>query len=110
MAPSLWHVYPLVPVLRVAPSRRPCPSRSVQGGFWYFRTRNLLGNVTTNERHNHHRYSHFKTVDGAFHNPFDRGPRRNCQVYFCGDGNRDAQPMLAALDARATVTSSTTSG
>ena len=63
--------------------------------------------MTTNERHNAHRYSHFKTADGTFHNPFDRGPRRNCYAYFCGGGDGDGQqPMLAARDV--TVTTSTT--
>ena len=51
--------------------------------FWYNRTRNLLSNLTTNERHNCKRYPHFKTVDGRFTNPFDRGVAANCHAFFC---------------------------
>jgi hypothetical protein len=51
--------------------------------FWYCRTRNVLVNLTTNERHNKSRYAHFRRSDGSFFNPFDRGPLANCKHYFC---------------------------
>ena len=54
-----------------------------QVAFWYFRTRNLLANVTTNERHNLRRYPHFRAADGTVVNPFDRGTAANCVYYFC---------------------------
>eukprot|EP00966_Prymnesium_polylepis_P060713 1408706-Prymnesium_polylepis.2 len=96
------------PLRRCSASPRYAP-HLWQGAFWYFRTRNLLKNVTTNERHNHHRYAHFKSVDGAFHNPFDRGMRANCTAYFClrSDGNSDVLPMLS--DVTVNTTSSTQS-
>ena len=46
------------------------------------RTRNVVANITTNERINMKRYAHFKRYDGSFINPFDRGPLRNCQQYW----------------------------
>ena len=51
--------------------------------FWLNRTRNLLSNITTNERYNRKRYPHFKTLDGGFYNPFDRGVAANCHTFFC---------------------------
>lgn len=51
--------------------------------FWCNRTRNLLSNLTTNERYNRKRYPHFKTLDGGFTNPFDRGVAANCHGFFC---------------------------
>ena len=54
-----------------------------QAIFWCNRTRNLLSNLTTNERCNHKRYPHFKTLDGGFFNPFDRGLAANCRAFFC---------------------------
>ena len=83
--------------------------------FCAHRTRNLLQNITTNERincrrgvhipftdHARHsmrvlvgarvsqrrglarrRYAHFRSSDGGFVNPFDRGVRANVRAYFC---------------------------
>ena len=55
--------------------------------FWAHRTRNIVANLTTNERYNLRRYPHFKRPDGSFVNPFDRGLAGNCGFYFlapCG--------------------------
>lgn len=60
--------------------------------FWYNRTRNLLSNLTTNERHNCKRYPHFKTVDGRFTNPFDRGVAANCHAFFCPGVQLEVEP------------------
>ena len=54
-----------------------------QAIFWCNRTRNLLSNLTTNERYNRKRYMHFKTLDGGFSNPFDGGVAANCHGFFC---------------------------
>ena len=62
--------------------------------FWAYRTRNILANLTTNERHNIKRYPHFRQpsssssgtgTTGGFVivNPFDRGMAGNCAHYFC---------------------------
>lgn len=42
----------------------------------------VLNNMTTNEKANYSRYRHFKTVDGRFKNPFDRGILMNCLEYW----------------------------
>ena len=34
--------------------------------------------MTTNELANWQRYPYMRGVDGSFHNPFDRGCKRNC--------------------------------
>ena len=56
--------------------------------FWLHRTRNVVANLTTNERYNLRRYAHFKRADGGgFANPFDRGVAGNCAFFFlapCG--------------------------
>jgi len=64
--------------------------------FWIHRTRNLLQNMTTNERQNRGRYAHFKSVDGGFVNPFDRGALCNCATYFCGSrgAESDGEELL----------------
>lgn len=51
--------------------------------FWWQRTRNVLANLTTNERHNRSRYAHFRRADGTLANPFDRGVATNCAQFFC---------------------------
>mmetsp|Transcript_29288 Transcript_29288/g.73115 ORF Transcript_29288/g.73115 Transcript_29288/m.73115 type:complete len:506 (-) Transcript_29288:48-1565(-) len=67
------------------------------GAFWFFRTRNLLRNLTTNEVHNYKRYAHFKTDDGGFRNPFDRGVCANCHAYFCSH-EEERENVLALLE------------
>ena len=42
----------------------------------------IISNITTNEKANYTRYRHFKTEDGSFHNPFDRGVFYNCLEYW----------------------------
>lgn len=42
----------------------------------------ILRNLTTNEKANYHRYRHFKTPEGKFRNPFDRGVMMNCLEYW----------------------------
>ena len=42
----------------------------------------MVTNLTTNERANHTRYRHFKTHDGKYRNPFDRGFLLNCLEYW----------------------------
>ena len=67
--------------------------------FWLHRTRNVLDNLTTNERYNRRRYPHFKRADGGFTNPFDHGPARNCAQFFCATCGPDARPrLLVAVD------------
>ena len=65
------------------PCGEPPPTPAPQLVFWTNRTRNLLHNLTTNEWHNRKRYPHFKTIDGSFVNPFDRGVAHNCKTFFC---------------------------
>ena len=62
--------------------------------FWLCRALNILSNLTTNERANLARYSHFAAVDGSFYNPFDRGAARNCHAYFCGPARHAADALL----------------
>ena len=66
--------------------------------FWYNRTRNLLSNLTTNERHNCKRYPHFTTVDGRITNPFDRGVAANCHAFFCPGVQLEAQANDGLLE------------
>ena len=42
----------------------------------------IVTNLTTNEKANYTRYHHFKTMDGKYLNPFDRGVLLNCLEYF----------------------------
>ena len=43
---------------------------------------NILDNITTNERFNWRRYTHFKKPDGSYFNPFSRGYLSNIFEYF----------------------------
>jgi len=62
------------------------------------RTRNLLANLTTNERHNLLRYPHFKALNGGTLNPFDRGWSANCRYFFCAPRNSAGGGLLLGLD------------
>ena len=62
--------------------------------FWLHRTRNILDNLTTNERYNRRRYPHFRGPHGTFVNPFDKGAVRNCWVYFCDTSHQGTRPIL----------------
>ena len=42
----------------------------------------IIFNLTTNERANYRRYRHFKTANGRYKNPFDRGLIKNCLEYW----------------------------
>ena len=42
----------------------------------------IVSNLTTNERANYQRYHHFKTSDGKYRNPFNRGLWMNCLEYW----------------------------
>ena len=67
--------------------------------FWAHRTRNILTNMTTNERYNGRRYPHFRGPDGSFVNPFDHGPVDNCRTYFCACvDRRGGQTQVLVLD------------
>ena len=56
------------------------------GWLWLDVTRNIVANLTINERHNLKRYAHFRAPDGSYVNPFDRGACANVAEYFCGAG------------------------
>ena len=63
-----------------------------QAIFWCNRTRNLLRNLTTNERYNRKRYPHFiKRLDGGFTNPFDQGVAANCHAFFCSEAQLEVE-------------------
>ncbi len=61
----------------------------------------IARNITTNEMSNAARYNYLKDSNGRFHNPFDRGLRKNCMEFlfmgFIEDVNTTAaslQPVL----------------
>jgi palmitoyltransferase len=61
----------------------------------------IARNITTNEMSNAARYNYLKDSNGRFHNPFDRGFRKNCMEFlftgFIEDVNTTApslQPVL----------------
>ncbi|CAK9209241.1 unnamed protein product [Sphagnum troendelagicum] len=61
----------------------------------------IARNITTNEMSNAARYNYLKYSNGRFHNPFDRGVRKNCMEFlftgFIEDVNTTApslQPVL----------------
>ncbi|PRW58247.1 S-acyltransferase 24 [Chlorella sorokiniana] len=54
-------------------------------------------NVTTNELANWHRYKYMHGPEGDFHNPFDRGWRRNC-VDTCKPTAAPASPFVLRGD------------
>ena len=47
-------------------------------------TRQVMGNVTTNEMINWHRYPGWEGQNGAFKNPYDRGMVHNIRQFFKG--------------------------
>ena len=59
-------------------------------------------NMTTNEVINWHRYKHFRAPAepgqlGDFHNPFDKGPLRNCHE-LCFPGKYNMMPTHLESD------------
>jgi hypothetical protein len=47
-----------------------------------FQLYTIIFNLTTNERANYRRYRHFRTANGRYKNPFDRGFMKNCLEYW----------------------------
>ena len=57
-------------------------------------TSQVARNVTTNELANWHRYRYLSAPNGEYHNPFDKGWRRNCREVCNPDANPTAPYVL----------------